>query len=315
EPLRRLAPPDRRVAALAGWRAFSPMAAVSVGVLAATGVYEAGRHVDDLGAATESAYGTALLVKVLVLGVALGLAGYNTLVVNPGLAARVGRTVGLGPQWRPPRASLRGTVTAEAVVLLVAVGLAAVMTSVPTAREVTAASAVTVPHTDTVDGLFVTAETVPSGSDIRVVVRTEEVLRPMPWPVTGVDVALVEGTEVTPTAAPADGIPLGVVEPGRYEGSVADPGLAAWTAEVAVHRAGRPDVVLLVPGSSAVDRPVGPVELATGALALVLLLVTGTAVVVVRRRTTSPTSGTPTPSDVPSQDVPEVPLLQEASHR
>jgi copper transport protein len=283
-PLMRLDRPERRLLVPAVWRSFSPVAAVSASVLVATGVYEATRHTGTVVAVADTSYGRAVLAKVLLLGVALALAAYNTLVVNAGLAARVGRAVGLGGAWRPRSRPLAITVTVEALVLLLAVGLAAFMTSTPTGREVQAARSVTAPHTDMTDGLFVTAEVVPTGSTMRVVVRTEAVQRPLEHPVEAVSVRFVPDTLLAPSGATTGATTLDVVDDGRFETSVPDPGLDRWTAEVVVLRQGAPEQVLLLPGSSATGEPVTPLELAGAAFAVLLLAGTATAVVVVRRR-------------------------------
>ncbi len=310
-PVMRLDGPQRRAVTPAVWRAFSPVAAMSVAVLAATGTYEAARHTGTLAALGDGLYGRSILVKLGLLGVALALAGYNTLVVNDRIASRVGAVVGLGSAWRPRGRALRVTVAVEALVLVLAVGMAAVMTSTPTAREVAAASQTTAPHTDTVDGLFITAEAVPTGTRLRVVVRTEAVLRPMPWPVTGVEVGFVEGTALTPAASAPDVTALDTVDEGLYEASVDDPGLDEWTAQVVVHRAGRPDDTLLLPGSSATGaEPISPLELAAGGAALLLLLGTAAAVVVTRRRRGEPPDALPD-----TDDHVDVPALQEAISR
>ena len=88
-PLTRLSPVTRRGIASAAWRAFSPMAAVAAGVMAATGVYLAGRQVESLSTLSASTYGTAVVAKVLLLVTALVIASYTTLVVNPPLADRL----------------------------------------------------------------------------------------------------------------------------------------------------------------------------------------------------------------------------------
>ena len=68
---------------------------------------------------------------------ALGLAGYNTLIVNAHIADRLGRLSGRRPGWGRGPHRLLTTVLVEAAVLLLAAVGAAVMTSVPTAREAT----------------------------------------------------------------------------------------------------------------------------------------------------------------------------------
>ena len=96
-------------------------------------------HVDGPDSLTASAYGIALLGKVLLVAIALALAGYHTLVVNDRLASRAGQRIGRGASWRPRRRPFTSTTALEAMVLVAAVGFAAVMTSVPTTKEVVAA--------------------------------------------------------------------------------------------------------------------------------------------------------------------------------
>jgi copper transport protein len=293
-PLMRAGRETRRAVMPAAWRAFSPMAAGSSIVLLATGVYEAGRHVESVSTVTRSLYGTAVVAKVLLVAVALGLAGYHTLVVNRGIANRVGRILRLGPDWRPRPRPFTATVAMEAIVLAVAVAVAGLMTSVPTAREVDAAAAVTAPHSDTIDGFFVTFEAVPVGSKSRLVVRAEAVVRPVRSPVTGVEVGIAPGTSTTLTTTDGERITLRAVEPGRYEAATEEPTGGDWTAEVVLHRAGRPDSVVLVPWSSGPGDAPTPTELAASGLAATLLAGLATVVVSWRRRRASgpaPTMG------------------------
>ena len=281
-PLMRMEATTRRTVGLEAWRAFAPRAAVAAGVLVATGLYEAGRHLTTPSDLSGGPYGLAVLAKVLLVAVALAVAGYNTLIVNPHVADRVGRRLGRGPGWGPPRHRLLTTVTVEAVILLVAVAGAAVMTSVPTAREADAASAVTAPFTDTVDGLFVTFEAVPIGSRTRLVVRSEAVEKPLPNPVTGVEAAIADGASTV--AGAGDRVQMTATEPGRYEALVTSVPTGRWTAEIAIHRAGAPDSVLSAPWSTAASNAATTLELAGSGAAALLLLVTGSGLVLVLRR-------------------------------
>ena len=292
-PLMRTDRATRRAVMPAAWRAFSPMAAVSAVVLLATGVYEAGRHVESLATVSRSLYGSAVVAKVLLVAVALALAGYNTLVVNREIAHRVGRVLRLGPTWRPRPRPFTTTVTVEAIVLALAVAVAGLMTSVPTAREVDAAAAVTAPHSDTVDGLFVTFEAIPVGTTTRLVVRTEAIVRPLRHPVAGVEVGIAPGQSTTPTTAEGERITLRAAEPGRYEATTADAPGGDWTAQVVLHRSGAPDAVVLVPWSSGPGDAPTPLELAASGLAAALLagLATIVAVSMRRRRASVPTPG------------------------
>ena len=141
-----------------------------------------GRHVPDLHALASTVYGVAVSGKALLVVAALALAGLNTLLVNPTLAARVGRLARRGPDWAPVPVGRFGLlVCAEALVLVAAVGAAALATAVPSAREVSAADRTTAPQQATVDGLFLTVEQVPAGPDkSRVVVRARSTVLPPP---------------------------------------------------------------------------------------------------------------------------------------
>ncbi|CAN7152920.1 copper resistance protein CopC [Terrabacter sp. LjRoot27] len=324
-PLMRTDPATRRSVTPAAWRAFSPMAAISTVVLVATGLYETGRHVETVGDVTRTVYGTAVVAKLLLVAVALALAGYNTVLVNPGIASRVGRALRLGSHWRPRRRRLADTVAVESLVLAVAVAVAALMTSVPTAREVRAAQAVTAPHSATIDGLFVTFEAVPLGADVRLTVRVGSVVRPQPAPPTGVEVGIAEGTSSMLTTTDGQRVVLTTVEAGRWEGSTAEPTAADWTAEVVVHRTGRPDSAVLVPWSSRSADTATPLELAASGIAVAMCLGLATVVVIVRRRRTTGSPSSPDRAggadggDAPREDREERehprPTLEEVSTR
>jgi copper transport protein len=261
------------------------MAALSAGVLAATGLYLAGRHVQSLSTVSASTYGTAVLAKSLLLAVALGIAAYNTLVVNPALADRVlGRRVA----WRPDRRRLATTATVEAAVLVTAVAVAALMTTVPTAKEVARADVLYAPAHATVDGLFVTFEAVPTGPSQRILVRVEPVIRPVADPVTGVQVGIA-GPSAPGTAADGAAVVLRKTEEGRYEGSLPAAPDGDWQAQLVLNRVWSDDVVLAVPWSSGTGHPTTGLERATSALALLLLagMASVLALVAARRRPTT----------------------------
>lgn len=281
-PLMRRGTVARGALVASAFRAFSPVAAVAAGVLVATGLYEAGRHVPALGSVPTTVYGGAVAVKVALLAAALALAGINTMLVNPDLAAPVGRALRRPTGWTPvPLRRFPVLVAAEVLVLVAAVGAAAVLTSVPTSREVASATRDTTVHAANTDGLFVTFELVPAGpTTSRLVVRLRSTLKPEPAPVSAVEV-LLEGPGGATRAV------LDPVEPGRYEAETTAPTPGAWTAVVAVQRGDLPITVTQVAWTVAEPAPdrAGPLELATTGLALLLLVGTAGAVVRGRRRT------------------------------
>jgi copper transport protein len=220
--------------------------------------------------------------KALLVVAALALAGLNTLLVNPTIAARVGRLARRRPGWSPvPVGRFGFLVCAEALVLVTAVGLAALATAVPSSREVFAADRTTAPRQATVDGLFLTVEQVPAGPDkSRIVVRVRSTVLPAPSPVRSVDVQMV---------GPGDSstrFDLERVEDGRYEAVSRAPGAGRWTVWVAVRRTGLPDAVAEVHWT--VSEPEGndttPLRTVTTSLAALLIAALGTITGLVARR-------------------------------
>jgi copper transport protein len=262
--------PDKRGPILASaWRAFSPMAAIAAVVLVATGLYEAGRHIPDVRSIVSTVYGGTVAGKLALVAVALTLAGINTLLVNPRLAARAGRVLGRPVGWAP--VSLRRfstVVAAEVLVLVLAVGAASVLTSVPTAREIATATRQTALHTATVDGLFVTFEQLSTGPDqSRLVVRARSIVKLEQTPVSEVSVTLADPTGAT------SNVLLERIEPGRYEAETAKPTPGAWRASVALQRDGLPAAVTQVGWtvSAASPESASPLEILTSGLAVLLL--------------------------------------------
>ena len=302
-PVMRRGPRRQGHAIGTAWRTFSPVAAGSTVVLVASGLYEAGRHVDSPGSVTTSAYGIALLGKALLVVVALGLAGYHTLVVNEAIAGRVGRVgrvgraAGRGAGWRPRRRPFTSTTALEAALLVAAVGLAAVMTSVPTTKEVVAA-ANAVPNrlAETLDGVFVTFEAVDdTPGRTRLVVRAASVTKPDPGPIESVAVTL-------PTAgAGTRDVPLDAVEPGHWEAVTTEPAGDVWRVDVVLRRGSSPEVA--APFSW--HRPTESYaagrgfQVALTTLAVLLLLGLGATLLVLRRRRRGPGMARelPEPSD------------------
>ena len=262
--------PDARGPILAtAWRRFSPMAAVATVVLMATGFYESGRHLPDLHSLVSTLYGRAVTGRLLLLAVALTLAGFNTLLVNPRLAAPVGRLLRRPVGWAPVSLHRFTTVVAaEVVILILAVATAALLTSVPTAREIGMVASTTAPRNANVDGLFVTIEQVPAGADeTRLIVRARSTVKPEPAPISGIDVLLAG-----PTGATTD-VPLSPIEPGRYEAELPRLAPGAWQASVAVHRGDLPDAVARTDWTidAATPQNALPLEVATTVLAVLLL--------------------------------------------
>ena len=250
------------------WRAFSPIAAVATVVLVATGLYEAGRYIPDLGSVGSTVYGGAVAGKAFLLVVVLVPAGLNALLVNPRLSATLGRTLGRPPGWPEfaPRHFV-GLLVAELCVIVVAVAAAALATSVPTSREVGAEPEPSASGAANVRGLFVAFEEVSAGTDrIRLIVRARSTIKPEPAPISGVDVRLDGPTGTRPALS------LTAVEPGWYQAETPSLGSGAWRAVVAVRRDGLPDAVTSVRWTTASPSDaIRPFERVTTVLAAMLL--------------------------------------------
>ncbi|WP_310252055.1 copper resistance protein CopC [Nocardioides sp. BE266] len=274
----------RDPATRAVWRGFSSMAATATVVLIATGLLQMGIHVPAVSALSSSVYGWSVMTKVVLAGGALALAGINTVVVHPRLAADVGRALGRGPDWRPRPA---GVVLAEVVVLALGVSVAALMTSVPTAAEAAAAKVSTTPHHEEIDGLYVTFEALPGGSDeVTLLVRVRATVVPQPAPVNGVSVS-ISGPGASQAA-----VPMKILEVGSYQARVARPAPGTWTATVAVARPGMPDVVMSAPWRVADPDDSSFTPLRTVTTLVALLLLAGLGAVLAARRSRRAGRGT-----------------------
>lgn len=85
----------------AGWRPFSRLAALSVGLLVATGLYSAGRQVASPDALLTTLYGRALMVKIGLM-LLVGLFGLlNATLLHPGVARPLARLLKRPAGWTP----------------------------------------------------------------------------------------------------------------------------------------------------------------------------------------------------------------------
>lgn len=100
-PLLRSHQEDWRAVALGGWRRFGAVATLSVGVLAATGLYNMARQVASIDAWVATLYGQVLTAKIGVF-LMVGLAGLgNSMLLHPRLAAVIGSILRRPVGWRP----------------------------------------------------------------------------------------------------------------------------------------------------------------------------------------------------------------------
>jgi copper transport protein len=206
-PVGGLERPDSAALGRACRRPFAELAAFSVGLVLATGLYSAGRQVASVDALFTSAYGHALLVKTGVVTLALAFGALNFALLRS--RARSGTAVRL--------AGSRRLLLPEVVLGATAFLAAAVVASSVPARGPQYApprQAVVTKRSGSVADLVVTASATPTraGSNAFTVLVASS-RRPPPAPLSGVTLEIRNGS------APVRSIPLQEVEPGRYFGT------------------------------------------------------------------------------------------------
>lgn len=167
-----------------GWRPFSLWAALSVGVLVATGIYSTGQQVSSANALVTTFYGRTLIGKIGLM-LLVGLIGLiNSSLLHPRLAAPLARLLHKPDGWTP--LSLRQfprLVTAEIGAGLVVFLLAGLLTAAPTARGAayTAAADDLTTRSQTIDDVFITLSINPAQAGQNIfTVRAVSTRRPPP---------------------------------------------------------------------------------------------------------------------------------------
>ena len=124
---RKLEAPDRTRLLAACLRRFSPLALASVGTLLATGTYQSILYLESLGDLTGSAFGRAILIKVVLIVALIGLGALNLRRNRPELERLA--TEGAPPGG--PGRLLRRAVQAEVALIAVVLAVTAALTSYP----------------------------------------------------------------------------------------------------------------------------------------------------------------------------------------
>ncbi|WP_158274462.1 copper resistance protein CopC [Cellulomonas sp. WB94] len=288
--------PAARLVGSRALRAFGPPAAVCVSVMVVTGVYLSSGVVGSVDAALGTSYGRALLLKVGLAAVVGALALVNT--------SRLHRAGGSRTQSTQSTPRLpRRTILAEAVLGLVVLGLAAVLTSGQPAMEpqlVQSANGPTDgPVVRQVVDLQETLDIRPNrpGPNV-VIVEVFDTRRPAPAPVRTVEVTVAAADGTVGTPAPAE--PLGN---GRWSVNVTLASAGSAQVQVVAHRDGLADAAVDYPWSigSLTGPPIARVstapiraQLRAAALAvsLAVLLAWWAALAVAERRRSSRTDPT-----------------------
>jgi copper transport protein len=126
---------EAKAVALGGWGRFGIVAVVSVGGVAATGLYNAARQVASVDAWISTLYGQVLAGKVLLF-LMVGLAGLtNSMLLHPRLAAIIGAALRRPRGWTPLRRErLPIILLAEAGLAAVILVASSLLTAAPPAR-------------------------------------------------------------------------------------------------------------------------------------------------------------------------------------
>jgi copper transport protein len=124
----RLGPVDRLRLSAGVVVRFSGLAVASVAVLVVTGVYRALAELGDAGDLLDTAYGLALLVKLVMFGGLLAMGAVNRFVYHPRLERAA---LGLDPDDRGAAGRLAVSVRAEVLLALALIAVVGVMVGFP----------------------------------------------------------------------------------------------------------------------------------------------------------------------------------------
>jgi copper transport protein len=284
--------------ARAGWGPFGRIAAPSVGLIAATGLYSLGRQVATPDALLTTFYGQALLGKISLMMVVGAVGLLNSMLLHPGVAAPLARLLRRPAGWTPvPLRRLPALVLVESglgLVIFLAVGL---VTSSAPARgpEFTiAANDLLESQSQIADDLVVTFSAKPNKPGQNVyTVRTISQRRPPPAEIMRVILHFTYlGQDLGTVTADAELVEDSLYRLGGSYFSLPGP----WQVEVAVRRRGIEDSVarfdwtVAPPGEARPvilsSRPWEPLLTVLAAGLLVLVLSAAVGGWLGRRRTT-----------------------------
>jgi copper transport protein len=169
----------------AGWQPFSLIAASSVGILVATGLYNTARQVASPDALLTTLYGQSLMLKIGLV-IFVGMIGLtNSMLLHPRLAAPLARLLNRPRGWTPLKTRrlpslivIEGTI---GLLVLLATGLITTSPAPRNASFTTVEEKVPSSLTQSVDDLVVTLNTKPNRPGQNVfTVFTRSTRRPPP---------------------------------------------------------------------------------------------------------------------------------------
>lgn len=122
----------------AGWRPFSLLAAFSVGILIATGLYNTARQVASPDALLTTLYGQTLMLKIGLVTLAGAIGLVNSILLHPRLASPLARLLRRPKGWTPlPARRLPTLIIAEATLGLLVLLSTGLVTASAAPRDAT----------------------------------------------------------------------------------------------------------------------------------------------------------------------------------
>jgi copper transport protein len=269
----------------AGWGAFSRLAAISVGILFATGLYSASRQVASLDALISTLYGQSLSTKVGLVLLVGGIGLLNSVLLHPRLAFPLAWILRRPVGWTPlPLKRLLVLIPIEAGISVLVLLFSGIITSTPPARGAEfIARSKDIPNSmnQQVDDLIITFAAQPNlpGQNV-FTLRAVSSRRPPAAEILRVIVNFTyQGQEAGTVSTDAEIVEAGVYRLGGSYLSLPGP----WKVDVVVRRKGIEDSVahfnwiVAAPGSDRAviisQKPIGPaLSLAAGVIMILVLM-------------------------------------------
>jgi copper transport protein len=278
--------------ARAAWGKFSWLAALSVGLVIATGIYSTGQQVVSADALVLSPYGRTLSAKVVLVLLAGMIGLSNSVLLHPRLAAPLAHLLKKPAGWTPLRpAQLPRLIMMECITGVLVVFTVGVLTTFPPAKNplyTIAPGQLPDSAIRSVHDIFVAFSIKPNRPGQNVFdVRVSNTRRPPPAEILRVIVKMTYlDQDIGTTSQDAELVEdnSGQVAYRMINNYLAQPG--HWSINVVVRRKGLPDSSIVVPWIVVPNHSLGPtlisrtpwqaaLTILAGAFALLVLIAAG----------------------------------------
>jgi copper transport protein len=229
------------------WGQFSRVAAISVALVASTGIFSLGQQVASIDALITTTYGHGLLIKIVLFLACGGFGLLNSVLLHPQLASPIAHLFHRPSGWTPISFKRRPfLVITELSLGVLLIGMAAVVTNSTPAHGQQYIPAGDIPSsvTSIANDLWITFSAKPNQPGQNVLsIEVDNSLRPAPAPVQQVLVAF----NITGQKRSQDPILARQIDTNLYQltGNYFDQ-MGDWQVEVMVRRQGFPDAVTLL---------------------------------------------------------------------